>query len=663
MFLSRFPVALRLHFTTVAAIFTLCLSSVIAYAIESYRMDNGRLATLRAVVENSVSIVAGQEAEVRAGRISQGEAQAHALKSLRTARYSGQEYVWVQDLTGRMVMHPIKPEMDGTDVTNLADPTGFKLFQAFNDAVRHDGSGVISYLWPRPGQEQPVPKLSFVQGFAPWGWVIGTGVYIDDLAAEKARLAGGLAGLTALASTILGSLVWILGRSVATPVRALTAATTQLAEGKRDLVIPGVDRKDEFGALARALTVLRDVSRDRLRLEQAAEAERRTKDRRQGEVETKTQEFGTLISGVMGRLIKAAEALTTAARTTAGAAERTRIRAGETSVGAAETTASLSTVAAAAEEMAASASEISRRVHEVTDAADEAVQAAKQSDSTVQALVGAAGEIGTVVGLISDIAGQTNLLALNATIEAARAGEAGKGFAVVAGEVKALAAQTRTATGEVINRIGAIRSSTEQASQAIAAMTHSIGQVRDAAANIAAAIEEQGATTREIAATVQMVSGATQTAANAMSDLTGIADESGVASGIVLEAAEDIRAQTLSMHEEVDHFVEATRHAGDDRRQHERYPGQNRAVTVRPVQGGMAVATHIDNLSVGGARLGTRLDLPLGARVTLEPGDGGAMNGRVIRIEPAATAVAFMHDEATMQAVKGLLNLLMAEAA
>jgi methyl-accepting chemotaxis protein len=194
-------------------------------------------------------------------------------------------------------------------------------------------------------------------------------------------------------------------------------------------------------------------------------------------------------------------------------------------------------------------------------------------------------------------------------------------------------------------------------------MTQSIGQVRDAAANIAAAIEQQGAATREIAATVQSVSGATQTAATAMSDLTVIADESGVASGVVLEAAEDIRTQTLSMHEEVDHFVEATRHAGDDRRQHERVPGHNRAVTIRPSQGGTSVATRINDLSVGGAKLGTRLDLPLGARVTLEAGDGQAMAGRVVRIDPAATAIAFLHDDATMQAVKRLLAALMAKAA
>ena len=663
---TRLSVGLRVHLAnaaTVIALLTLLVSSVMAYRIGSERIETARLNTLRAVVQSAITIAAGQEAEARAGHITKDEAQARTLVALKALRYSGNEYVWVNDMAPRMVMHPFKPEMDGTDISKFADPSGFHLFEAMVETVRKDGAGLVNYLWPRPGADQPVPKMSFVQGFAPWGWVIGTGVYVDDLVTERTRLAIWLAAVTALAVTALCATMWLLGRGLAGPVRALTTATTQLAEGQLDADIPGTDRGDEFGALAAALTVFRDMSRDRLRLERAAAAERQAKDRRQAAIESQTQEFGTSISGVMGKLATAAEALTAAARTTANAAERTRVRASETTAGAAEATASLATVAAAAEEMAASANEISRRVHQVTDAADEAVHAAKESDSTVQALVGAASEIGTVVGLISDIAGQTNLLALNATIEAARAGEAGKGFAVVAGEVKALAAQTRTATEEVVNRIGAIRTSTEQASQAIAAMTHSIGQVRDAAADIAQAIEQQGAATREIAGTVQNVSGATQTAANAMSDLTGIADESGVASRTVLQAAEDIRAQATSMRGEVDTFLEAARTVGQDRRRHERLDGGNRMVTVRPRQGGAPINTRISDISLGGAELDTRLDLPQGAPVTLDMGDGRVMTARVVRTDPLGTAVAFARDEQTLRVVDGLLGTLTQAAA
>jgi methyl-accepting chemotaxis protein len=658
MFLSRFPVAVRLHFATIVAIGTLIAWSLGAFVIEAGRTEDMRLAKLRTVVETAVSIAADQDAKARAGAISTEAAKATTLAALKALRYDGVEYVWVNDMNARMIMHPIKPALDGTDVSTMADPNGFHLFVAFADTVRKDGSGMVNYLWPRPGSDQPVPKMSYVQGFAPWGWVIGTGVYVDDLAAERFHLGVWLAGSTAIAGVFLGTLIWWLGRGVARPVRALTRATTDLADGKLDAAIPGTDRKDEFGALAKALTVLRDISRDRVRLEQLAEAERKAKDRRQAAIEEHTQEFGTSASGVLAMLAQAAEALTESARITASTAERTRKRAAETTAGTTEATSSLATVAAAAEEMAASAAEISRRVHQVTDAANEAVQSARQSDSTVQALVGAAGEIGTVVGLISDIAGQTNLLALNATIEAARAGEAGRGFAVVASEVKALAAQTHSATEEVIGRISAIRTSTEQASEAIATMTQAIGLVHEAAADIAVAIEQQGAATREIAGTVQSVTGATQTAATAMSDLTGIAEESGVASRTVLEAAEDIRAQASAMRAEVDQFLEAARRAGEDRRRYERIPGRDTQVTIRAERGAMSVEARIVDISFGGAMLTARLDLPPGTPVIVDLGRGAKVPARIARNTPRGSAVAFRQDEASLRLVEALLATL-----
>ena len=663
MFLSRFPVAVRLHFATFVAIGTLIAWSLGAFVFEAHRTEDMRLAKLRTVVETAVSIASDQDAKARAGQISTDAAKTATLAALKALRYDGVEYVWVNDMDARMIMHPIKPALDGTDVSTMADPNGFHLFVAFADTVRKNGSGMVNYLWPRPGSEQPVPKMSYVQGFAPWGWVIGTGVYIDDLAAERFRLGTWLAGSTALAGLFLGALIWLLGRGVAGPVRALTVVTTDLADGRLDTEIPGANRKDEFGALARALTVLRDVSRDRVRLEQNAELERKAKDRRQAAIEMHTQEFGTSASGVLAMLANAAEALTESARTTASAAERTRLRAAETTSGAAEATSSLATVAAAAEEMAASAAEISRRVRQVTDAANEAVQSAQQSDATVQALVGAAGEIGTVVGLINDIASQTNLLALNATIEAARAGEAGRGFAVVASEVKALAAQTHSATEEVIGRISAIRTSTEQASQAIGTMTQAIGLVHSAAADIAVAIEQQGAATREIAGTVHTVTGATQTATTAMSELTGIAEESGLASRTVLEAAEDIRAQASAMRAEVDHFLEAARAAGEDRRRYERISGRDTPVTIRTERGAMSIETQVVDISFGGAMLTARLDLPPGTLVIVDLGRGAQAPARIARNTPRGSAIAFRQDEATLRVIEGLVATLTDKAA
>ena len=442
MNLRRIPVALRLHLATAAAVLALIVLSVSVYVIAADQITSARVATLRRVVESATSIVAGFEARERAGEMARADAQTAAIAALRTLRYGANDYVWINDMTPSVVMHPTTPKLEGQNVAGLSDAAGKHMFVAFVDVVRTQGAGVVPYLWPRPGDTAPIPKMSYVQGFQPWGWVVGTGVYVDDLIAAQHRVALALAVATLLTSLLVGSVTWLLGRGVAGPVRALNAATDRMAGGHLGDDIPGLTRGDEFGTLARSLDVLRHHARERLRLEQAATTEQAAKDRRQSVMEQYTQEFGASVSGVLTTLASASDDMRRTADTMTIAAERTRSQANQTASVAGEATQNLTSVAAATEEMAASADEIGRRLREVTEAAQTAVTAATRSDEMVRGLIASANEIGNVVQLIANIARQTNLLALNATIEAARAGEAGKGFAVVANEVKALAAQT-----------------------------------------------------------------------------------------------------------------------------------------------------------------------------------------------------------------------------
>ena len=648
---------------TIAALLSLAVLGGVSYVVESQRIEQARVEMLRAVAASATSIVAGYAADAKAGHITEAEAQRSALNALRALRYQGEEYVWVNDMAPVMLMHPIKPELEGKNVGAMADPNGKHLFVEFARMVRDHQQGVVDYLWPRPGSEQPVPKLSYVVGYTPWQWVIGTGVYVDDLALARRNVALALAGLALLVGFCVGLLIWALGRSIAGPTRALTAVTEGLASGALDIAVPGTERGDEFGALGRALRVLQEGLLERGRLAQEADQARAVHARRHAAMDQHTQEFGNSIVGVMGMLGQAADGMRTSAETMAASAAATLEQAEATVGDASEATSNLATVAAAAEEMAANAAEISRRVHDVTSAIDTAVEAANRSDRMVSELVTAADEIGNVVGLISDIAGHTNLLALNATIEAARAGEAGKGFAVVAGEVKALAAQTRRATEEVTQRIAAVRNSTHEASEAIGGVNGAIGRVRDATDEISGAIAQQSETSRDIASAVQSASTATSRATQAMQSLSGIAHTSGAAGRAVLQAADGVRDQAGTLREEVDQFLVAIRSSGDERRSYERIATSSLTVAVE--HGTMNLPSiQAVNISRGGMLLAVDLECAVGTDVTLQlPHVDRVIHGRIGRRSLGQTGIVFRQDALTQWLVDRLLGRLTRVAA
>ena len=216
---------------------------------------------------------------------------------------------------------------------------------------------------------------------------------------------------------------------------------------------------------------------------------------------TAQDEMSQALSQVLDRaasLAGAAEELDTVTLTIAGAAQQASDQAGSVAVSAEQVSHNVSTVAAAGEQMHASIREIARNTSEATLVANEAVQITETTSQTVAKLGDSGREIGEVVRVITSIADQTNLLALNATIEAARAGEAGKGFAVVANEVKELAQQTGSATGDIAQRVEAIQADTNAAIEAIARIADVVSKIDGYQTTVAGAVEEQSATTNEL---------------------------------------------------------------------------------------------------------------------------------------------------------------------
>ena len=656
---GRWKIGVRLQMATAVMLMAVTVLLISVQIMESRRLLDARIGLLQSIDESATGVAAAYQREEAAGHLTREAAQSLAIAAIKAMRYQSAEYIWINDMQPRMVMHPANPKLDGQDLSAMADPTGLHLFTAMVDLVRARGEGTIPYMWPRPGAQEPVPKLSYVKGFAPWGWVIGTGVYVDDLDAARRRLAMTLAALGVGVSVLLGGVVWLLGRSVSRPVQALTAATRSLADGDLDIAIPGQDRGDEVGSMSQALIVLRDAAVARRKLEKDIGEERAAKDRRQAAIERHTQDFGTTIVAVMARLTRSSETMHAASNEMVGSVARTQERASATAQGARESSMNLSTVVSAAEEMSASVNEISQQISHVTRSARDATDRVSQTDEKVLRLAQAAEQIGAVVGLITNIASQTNLLALNATIEAARAGEAGKGFAVVAGEVKTLAAQTAKATDEIREQVDAIRTATAEAVAMVSGVRTSIDQMDQVVGAIAAAVEEQSAATREIAMNAQAVSGSTQAAVQAMEEVCSVVEASDTTSRNVAAEAAEISATSARLRGEMEQFLKTMANPTEDqRRRYERLPGHGlRAVFENGPHKGESV--QVKDISGGGIALVCAWLPPPGEAVSVALGGSATcVAGRVIRAGGGLVAIAFGQDEGNLVLIDRALSSL-----
>lgn len=354
-----------------------------------------------------------------------------------------------------------------------------------------------------------------------------------------------------------------IAREITDRIKRITAAMLKLADGEGDLVVPDLDRVDEFGDMARSLETFRRgyLKLDRLRAEQIEQ--QREKEEMRAQQATVLLEladqFERTVGEVVGSVASASSQLQLTAISMANAAEHSALQTSEVSTALSEASGGVTAAAAASDEFAMSIGEISRQAATSAELARKATISAADADATILALSESAQQVGKIVELISTIAQRTNLLALNASIEAARGGEAGRGFAVVASEVKELAAQTSKATDAVAQQIRAIQDSTGASVTALRTIGNQVQQLEATSVSIAAAVDQQSVAGQDLARSIDLAARSTDEVSSNIVQVRETSLATGAAASQVLTSSTELEQQAATLKAQVEQFLRHVR--------------------------------------------------------------------------------------------------------
>ena len=506
-----------------------------------FQLQKSREVQSREIVFTAHSIVKHYYDQSTRGKMTEHEAKEAAHAALAAIRYDKTNYVFITDTDANIVMHPIKPALDGRNMSQTKDPNGFRLFQAFADIAKSQGEGRVNYIWAHPRDGEPAPKISYVKLFAPWNWIVGTGVYVDDVEALfQSQLMKALLALAIIVPLIVYISI-VIARGITSPLTDINRLMRQVAKGNLTGQVR-IDGKDELGVLAHNVnetvqelrTLIQHVGSSCRMIREASEQAEKTTQHTFDGVKRQHEETEALAAAMHEMAMTAQEVANTAERTAANSHD--------------------------ADEAAHTGNTIvDKTIDRITDVADEM----QRLLDTISQLERDTEEVENILNIISEISDQTNLLALNAAIEAARAGDQGRGFAVVADEVRQLAKRTQESTeqirclnerlkGACHNAVEMMKngrdhtqrsaSSAEEAGHYIHTIVSQVKEIMDMNTMVASAVKEQSAVAEDMNRNISNIS---QIAESTNEDASSTADTSKTLAGLAKDLEQHLETFSI----------------------------------------------------------------------------------------------------------------------